>query len=386
MPVANAYLPQHADFANEPRYPLRAVVCQVCRLVQLDTIVDEVNIFSEYAYFSSASDTWLTHARKFCEAITKRLQLTNQSLVVEIASNDGYLLRNFVEAEIPCFGVDPAANVARVACESGVPTEVMFFGLDAAKFLVSKSGRHADLVVANNVLAHVPNLNDFVAGLAHLVGANGVVSLEVPHLGALVSGVQFDTIYHEHYAYWSLMAMERLFARHGLSVLDVEHLRTHGGSIRVQAKAHPISSVSAELLALRAAEQSVGMDFDSYYQGFDSRVNSVLSEFRSWLLDNRAKGKRVAAYGAAAKGNTFLNASHVGVSDIFAVADRSAAKQGRYLPGSHLAVVSPTVLLQMEPDVILILPWNIRGEIVELLRGAGYRGELVTAVPRVEYH
>ena len=383
MPVANSYIPPERAAEPEPAFPLRAVVCEGCRLVQLDTVVDERSIFSDYAYFSSASDTWLAHAARFCEAMTRRLGLGPGSFVVEVASNDGYLLRNFLAAGIPCLGVEPAANVAAVARAAGVPTEARFFGrAAAADILAARGGRPADLVVANNVLAHVPDLDDFIGGLALLAGARGVVSIEAPHLVALVDGVQFDTIYHEHYAYWSLLAMERALARHGLLAFDVERLPTHGGSLRVLASAAR-AAPSAALVALRAEEAARGLDGDAFYRGFGARVREVVAGLSAWLAAARAEGRRVGAYGAAAKGNTLLNAARVTAADILAVADRSPAKQDRLLPGSCIPVVTPEALLALRPDDILILPWNIADEIAGQLAAAGFRGRMVTAVPRI---
>lgn len=384
MPLANSYLPPGADLEAEPSFPLRAVVCAECRMVQLDTVVDAQGIFSDYAYFSSTSESWLEHARRYSAAMIRRLGLNGGSLVIEAASNDGYLLRNFVAAGVPCLGVEPAANIARAARESGVPTEVVFLGVDSADDLLARLGRHADLVIANNVLAHVPDVNDFVAGLARLAGPQGMVSIEAPHLLRMVEGVQFDTIYHEHYAYWSFLAMERLLARHGLNVAQVEELPTHGGSLRVLARARVAAVASESVRALRDLEQCLGLGGDAFYRGFDERVRHVLDDFRNWMAESREQGRRVGAYGAAAKGNTFLNAAGVKADGILAVADRNPVKQGRLLPGSHIPVVSPEELLALAPDDILILPWNIAREIVESLRGAGFRGRLLTAVPRME--
>ncbi len=377
QPVANSYIPPEAAAAPEPRFPLRCVVCRDCRLVQLDTVVDAEGIFSDYAYFSSASASWLDHAARFARDMAARFALNTDSFVVEVASNDGYLLRNFVAAGIPCLGVEPAANVADVARQNGVPTETRFFGEAYARDLVARRG-HADLIAANNVLAHVPAVQDFVAGLAILAGPRGVVSIEAPHLVRLVDGVQFDTIYHEHYAYWSLLAMDLLLSRHGLKVFEVERLATHGGSLRVLASAADRGE-SEGLRAVRAEEAARGLAGDAFYQGFEARVQATLAGFRAWLAG--AKGRRLGAYGAAAKGNTFLNAAGVTASDIRAVADRSPAKQGRLLPGSRIPVVTPEALLAMPLDDILILPWNIGAEIAAQCRAGGFRGRIWTAVP-----
>ncbi|QYU70024.1 class I SAM-dependent methyltransferase [Leptolyngbya sp. 15MV] len=377
QPVANSYIPPEQADRPEPRFPLRCVVCRDCRLVQLDTVVDAEGIFSDYAYFSSASASWLDHAARFSRGMIARFALGRHSFVVEVASNDGYLLRNFVGAGIPCLGVEPAANVAEVARAHGVPTEARFFGEGYARDLVERRG-HADLIAANNVLAHVPAVQDFVAGLAVLAGPRGVVSIEAPHLLRMVEGVQFDTIYHEHYAYWSLRAMEALLLRHGLRVFDVERLATHGGSLRVLASAADRGE-SEGLRAVRAEEAAKGLDGDAFYRGFEDRVRITLDGFRAWLRD--AKGRRIGAYGAAAKGNTFLNAAGATASDILAVADRSTAKQGRLLPGSRIPVVTPEVLLAMPLDDILVLPWNIGAEIASQIRAAGFRGRVWIAVP-----
>lgn len=382
QPVANSYVPPDRADAPEPRFPLRCVVCRDCRLVQLDTVVDAEGIFSDYAYFSSASASWLDHAARFSRAMIGRFGLNASSFVVEVASNDGYLLRNFVAAGIPCLGVEPAANVAEVARRNGVPTETFFLGEATAKDLVARRG-HADLVAANNVFAHVPAINDFTAGLAALAGPKGVVSIEQPHLVRMVDGVQFDTIYHEHYAYWSLLAMEVVLGRHGLRVFDVERLPTHGGSIRVLSSAAD-RGTSAALAELRAEEAARGLAGDAFYEGFDARVRDTLSGFRDWLGAARAAGRRIGAYGAAAKGNTFLNAAGVTAAEIVAVADRSPAKQGRLLPGSHIPVVTPEALLALPLDDILVLPWNIADEVAAQLRAAGFRGRIRIAVPAMK--
>ncbi|MCA3280316.1 MAG: methyltransferase domain-containing protein [Roseomonas sp.] len=377
-PLANDYpLPGSAPL---PRYPLAAVVCGTCRMVQLDHVVKAEAIFTDYAYFSSFSESWLDHAARYAKAMQERLALGAQSFVVEIASNDGYLLRNFVGAGIPCLGVEPAANVAASAIAAGVPTEVRFFGWEAARDIMGRRG-HADLVIANNVLAHVPDVVDFAAGLAHLAGPKGVVTIEAPHLLSFVDGVQFDTIYHEHYAYWSLYAVERLLAAQGLRVFDVEKLATHGGSLRYFASADATRPEAPGLVAARAEEAARGIAGNAFYQGFNARVAEALAAFKAWLAECHAAGMRLGAYGAAAKGNTFLNAAGVTAADFMAVADRNPAKQNRVLPGSAIPVVSPDALLAMNPDAILILPWNLASEISGQLRAAGFKGRLAIALP-----
>ncbi len=384
MPLANAFVPLERGDAADPMFPLNAVVCERCYLVQLDHVVDATAIFSDYAYFSSFSSTWLAHAAAFTRDATARYGLGADSFVVEVASNDGYLLRNFVAAGVPCLGIEPAANVAAVAVASGVPTEVAFFGVDCARRIVAERGP-AGLIVANNVLAHVPDVNDFVAGLAILAGSAGTVSIEAPHLLALMEQTQFDTIYHEHYAYWSLHAMRQVLAAHGLLVYGVEVLPTHGTSLRVLASAD--TSAGARygrfaLAAVEAAETAAGLGTPAPYRDFEPKVRAIVSAFRAWLDAERAAGRRVAAYGAAAKGNTFLNAARVTRDEIVCVADRNPVKQNTLLPGSHIPVVSPEALLAARPDDVLILPWNIASEIAGELRPVReWGGHLLVAVP-----
>lgn len=377
MPLANSYVdPARAD-TPDPVFPLNAMVCERCHLVQLDHIVDPRAIFADYAYFSSYSSGWLAHARRFAAMAAARFGLGAASFVVEVASNDGYLLRNFAAAGIPCLGVEPAANVAAVAAAGGVPTRVAFFGATEARAIVAERG-HADLVIANNVLAHVPDINDFVEGLAILAGPRGVVSIEAPHLLALVEQVQFDTIYHEHYAYWSLHAMRQVLAAHGLVVREAERLATHGSSLRLLAgrRAGPEHQ---GLAAITAAEAACGVATAGFYAGFAPRVAAVLDRFRRHVA-----GQPIAAYGAAAKGNTFLNAAGLTARDITMVADRSPAKQGRLLPGSRVPIVTPEALIAARPAEVVILPWNLADEIARELKpltAAGTR--LVVAVPEL---
>src|SRR5215213_8405453 len=351
QPVANSYVPLEARNKPDPVFPLRVMVCEECKLAQLDHIVDAGGIFNEYAYLSSVSSSWLAHAKAFCETMTHRLDLNRESFVVEIASNDGYLLRNFVAAGVPCLGIEPAANVAALAVQAGVPTQVRFFGREAADALLQERGRSPDLIVANNVLAHVPDLDDFVGGLAGLAGQRGIVSIEAPHLPRLVENVQFDTIYHEHYAYWSLLAAERLLARHGLAVFDVEPLSTHGGSLRLFAQhAAHAPGPSAMLESVRNEERAAGLDTARFYEAFEPRVGGVISAFRTYLAEQKAAGRKVAGYGAAAKGNTFLNAVGATDRDLVFVADANPLKQDHLLPGSRIPVVAPDEILKSPPD------------------------------------
>jgi hypothetical protein len=377
-PLANSYVPPEHAATPDPVFPLNAMACERCHLVQLDHTADATGIFSDYAYFSSFSSTWTAHAAAFCTDATARFGLGPRSFVAEIASNDGYLLRNFVAAGIPCLGVEPAANVAAAAIAAGVPTRIAFFGREEATRIVAAHG-HADLVVANNVFAHVPDVNDFAAGLAILAGPRGVVSIEQPHLLRMIAGVQFDTIYHEHFFYWSLHAMTRALAAHGLTVMRAEELPTHGGSLRVHSSAAPHGDPGA-LAGVQAAEAAARLDQPEGYAGFAPRVGAVLDGLRRHL--RAMKGRRVAAYGAAAKGNTLLNAAGITAADIAMVADRNPAKQGRKLPGSRIPVVTPDALLAFRPEEVLVLPWNIAAEIAGELAPLRHQGgRLVVAVP-----
>jgi SAM-dependent methyltransferase len=384
MPLANSYLTASALRAPEPTYPLVARLCTACLLVQVDDVVPPGAIFSDYAYFSSYSAAWVEHARRYAEAMLYRLRLGPTSEVVEIGSNDGYLLRHFVAAGIPVLGVEPAANVAAVAIEKGLATEIAFFGEATAKRLAA-DGHCADLIAANNVLAHVPDLNDFVAGFKRLLKPQGVATFEFPHLLRLIGQVQFDTIYHEHFSYFSLLTAERVLARHGLRVFDVEELPTHGGSLRLfvghDAAGQP---EGAGLRAVRAAESTARLSEPVGYQGFQARVDLVRDGFLSFLDDAKRKGRRIAAYGAAAKGNTLLNYCGLGTDRIAYVVDRNPHKQGRFLPGSHLPILGPEAVFETKPDDLVILPWNLADEIVqEMADIRAWGGRFVIAVPEI---
>jgi SAM-dependent methyltransferase len=384
-PLANAYLTPAQRDDREPVYPLRAYVCEACWLVQAEAFVAPEDIFSHYAYFSSYSESWVEHARRFTEMARQRFGLDARSLVVEVASNDGYLLRHFVQAGVPVLGIEPAANVAEAARAQGVPTEARFFGRKAAADLI-KRGLSADLVVANNVLAHVPDINDFVAGLSAVLKPTGVVSVEFPHLLKLIEGVQFDTIYHEHFYYLSLLAVETIFARHGLHVFDVEELPTHGGSLRVMAsRAAPTGQTpAAGLLKVRIDEAAAGFDHAESYDAFQRRIAPIREGLLAFLRTARSEGRTVAAYGAAAKGNTLLNFCGVTTELIAYVVDRNPHKQGHFLPGSHLPIHAPEKLEETRPDYVLILPWNIKDEVVAtnaVVRSWG--GRFMIAVPEL---
>ncbi|HEX7873686.1 MAG TPA: class I SAM-dependent methyltransferase [Sphingobium sp.] len=385
MPLANAYLTAQQLTRPEPSYPLRAFVCEQCWLVQADSFVPPEDIFSDYAYFSSYSDSWVEHARRFTDMAQARFGLGAASRVIEVASNDGYLLRHFVAAGVPVLGIEPAANVAEAARAIGVPTEARFFGREAAADLVAR-GLSADLVVGNNVLAHVPDINDFVGGLAAVLKPDGVVSVEFPHLLRLIEGVQFDTIYHEHFYYLSLLAVERVFAAHGLRVFDVEQLPTHGGSLRVLAcrAGSDAQQTGAGVAQVRAEEAAAGLDRVDIYAGFQGQVAPIREALRRFLADAAARNQTVAAYGAAAKGNTLLNFSGVGADSIPYVVDRSPAKQGHFLPGSHVPIFAPDRIAETRPDYVLILPWNIRDEVMaSMAHVRDWGGRFVVAVPEL---
>jgi len=388
QPASNAFVESQAAIHQEKRYPLRAKVCETCKLVQLDFDVAPQELFGNYVYFSSYSDDWLAHAKAYCEMAQKRFALGPLSLVVELASNDGYLLKNFLKMGIAVLGIDPSDTVAAAAEKIGVPTLVQFFGKSVAQEL-ARQGRQADLIIANNVLAHVPQLNDFVAGLALLLRPSGSVTIEFPHLLELIRQVEFDTIYHEHYSYFSLYAIEQVFRRHHLRIYDVERLSTHGGSLRIFASHAHRSDLqdSVSLRELRAQEAAAGLAELPTYLQFAKRVDECRDSLREFLAGAKRDGKRVAAYGAAAKGNTLLNFCGVTAQDISFVADRNPHKQKKLLPGTHIPVVSPEELMQAKPDYVLILPWNLRDEIRQQLAGiTAWGGRFVTPVPLVRIY
>jgi SAM-dependent methyltransferase len=388
QPPSNAFLPADAPAEGERLYPLRARVCERCRLVQLDYDVDPRELFGNYVYFSSYSEDWLRHAEAYCRMAIARFALGPDSLVIELASNDGYLLKNFVAAGIPVLGIDPSDTVALAAERVGVPTLVEFFGEAQARKLVAQ-GRQADLVVGNNVLAHVPAINDFVAGIALVLKPRGIVTIEFPHLLRLIEHVEFDTIYHEHYSYISLFALERVFGSHGLRIHDVEELPTHGGSLRIHASHAARGDLpdSDALRRVRAAEAAAGLADAAVYLRFAARVDACRNSVREFLRDARAAGRTVIGYGAAAKGNTLLNFCGATSADLSCVADRNPHKQGKLLPGSRIPVISPEELLRRQPDYVLILPWNLRTEIMRQLEPVrAWGGRFVTPVPEIQIH
>ena len=384
QPLANSYLSaEQLAAGTEQTYPLHVRVCHRCFLVQADDAVPADAIFdADYAYFSSYSTSWVEHARRYAQAMARRFGLGPESLVVEVASNDGYLLQHFVAMDVPVLGIEPTANTAEAARARGVPTEVMFFG-EASGCGLAAQGRRADLMAANNVLAHVPDIADFVAGFREVLKDEGVLTFEFPHLLNLIEKVQFDTIYHEHFSYLSLLAVEQVLRATGLRPFDVERLTTHGGSLRVFCCHMGSGHEETEALgALRTAEHAAGLDRIETYAGFAPRVEAVRAGFRAFLAAEKAPGRRLAAYGAAAKGNTFLNYCGTRTDDILAVFDASPAKQGRFLPGSHLPILAPDAVRDLRPDDLLILPWNLKDEIMSqmaFIRDWG--GRFVTASP-----
>jgi hypothetical protein len=347
---------------------LHVWVCRKCFLVQLSEYVRAEEIFTEYAYFSSYSSAWLKHAEDYVGMISERLCLGPKSFVVELASNDGYLLQYFVKRGIPCLGIEPAANVAKAARERGVETDVSFFDESTAERLRSE-GKMADLVLGNNVLAQVPDLNSFVAGIPIILKPTGTVTFEFPHLQRLFDENQFDTIYHEHFSYFSLIASEAIFAKHGLTVFDVEELWTHGGSLRIHARhaADTSRPPTARLSALRAREEELGYRRIDTYTRFEERVRETKRKLLELLIDAKRKGKRVAGYGAPGKGNTLLNYCGIRTDFIDFTVDRNPYKQGKFLPGTHIPIFPPSHLDEQKPDFILILPWNLKDEIMKQL-------------------
>lgn len=383
-PLSNAYVSRADIEARRDRaYPLIVRVCPACHLVQAQEVVAHADIFDEdYAYFSSYSDSWVKHAQRYVQAMKQRYKLDQNSQVIEVASNDGYLLQHFVAAGIPALGIEPTESTARVAIKKGVPTRIAYFGSALGQQLANE-GFTADLTAANNVLAHVPDIGDFAAGFAKVLKPEGVATFEFPHLLNLIRLVAFDTIYHEHYSYLSLLTVERIFKAAGLRVFDVETLETHGGSLRVFAcredASHPRK---ATVDAILSEERAAGLDTLAAYEGFQAHIAACCESFRHFLQSARAEGKTVAAYGAAAKGNTFFNVCGVSADDIEVIADRSHAKQGKWLPGSHIPIVAPERLIALKPDYVVIVAWNLAGEIraqLSELEAAGTR--FVTAIP-----
>jgi hypothetical protein len=382
-PLCESFLPaDHLD-RMEPFYPLKVWVCRKCFLVQLSQYVKVEEIFTEYAYFSSFSTAWLKHAEDYVAMISKRLSLNKDSFVVELASNDGYLLQYFVKTGIPCLGVEPAANVAKSAEEKGVKTQVSFFNEQTAKEMRA-AGKMADLVLGNNVFAQVPDVNTFVGGIPTILKPKGTVTFEFPHLMQLFENNQFDTIYHEHFSYFSLIAAEAIFARHGLTIFDVEELWTHGGSLRIYArhKADESRPLTERLLALRAREEEKGYRRIEIYTRFDERVRETKRKILEVLIDAKRRGKRVVGYGAPGKGNTLLNYCGIRTDFIDFTVDRNPYKHGRFLPGTHIPIFPPARLDEAKPDYVFILPWNLKDEIMaQLSHVRSWGGKFIVPIP-----
>jgi SAM-dependent methyltransferase len=383
-PLCESFLPADKLDGLEPYFPLHTYVCDSCFLVQLKEYVSPDDIFREYAYFSSYSTSWVEHARTYCVMIKERLGLGPDSLVVELASNDGYLLQHFLPLGVPVLGIEPAENVAREAVAKGVPTRTEFFGVKLAEALVGE-GLKADLIAGNNVLAQVPDLNDFVAGIARLLKPEGVVTLEFPHIGKLIAENQFDTIYHEHFSYFSLSTIEHLAARHALKVIDVEELSTHGGSLRVylalrSSRRMPLPGVAA----LLARERAQGLLDIPTYQAFGEQVKRTKRELLSFLIKAKSAGKHICGYGAPGKGNTLLNYCGIGTDFLDFTVDRNPYKHGRFTPGMHIPIYPPDAIAAAKPDYILILPWNLKSEIVEQMRFVkNWGAKFIVPIPEV---
>lgn len=385
-PPSNAYLTNISLRRPEKWFPLKVVVCETCWLVQAEAYSRAAELFNEeYAYFSSFSSQWLAHAQAYVSEMTSRLGLGAQSLVVEVASNDGYLLQYVKQRGIPCFGIEPTASTAAASRLKGIETLEEFFGTELAARLVN-TDRQADLTAANNVLAHVPNINDFVRGFSILLKPDGVATFEFPHLLNLIEGNQFDTIYHEHFSYLSLHAVDTIFSANGLLIFDVQELPTHGGSLRVLAQRKDTGNRlrTTQVDELLANEQAAGMHGSTFYEGFQAKAEKVKDDFLAFLIEARHNGKQVAAYGAAAKGNTLLNFAGIRPDLISFVVDKNPAKQGKFMPGSRIPIVNEQVLYQDRPDYVVILPWNLKEEVIQQLAAIrDWGGKFVTAVPQL---
>ncbi|GJL60500.1 MAG: methyltransferase [Nitrospirales bacterium] len=387
-PFSNSYVKAECLGEMEPFFPLYAFVCSRCLLVQLKDCSSPERIFSDYAYFSSYSDLWLQHVRVYTDMIQERIKLDERSLVVEVASNDGYLLQYFVKKGIPVLGIEPAENVAKVATEKGISTRVSFFGERSAQCLVEE-GKQADLLIGNNVLAHVPDLNDFVRGLQTLLKPQGVITMEFPHVMRLMEENQFDTIYHEHFSYFSFVTVEQVFRSHGLILFDVEELPTHGGSLRIYARHEADHSklVESRVAALQDREKKAGLQTLEHYLSFAEKVHHTKRQLLSFLIEAKEKGKTIVGYGAPAKGNTLLNYCGIRTDFIDYTVDRSPHKQGLYLPGTHIPIHDPDAIRETKPDYVLILPWNLKDEIMQQMACIrDWGGAFVVPIPEVRVY
>ena len=384
-PLCESYVsPENAN-RMEPFYPLRVLVCDNCFLAQLEQYVSAEEIFSEYAYFSSYSDSWLEHVKRYTDMIVNRLNLTRLSTVMELASNDGYLLQYFVQKGIKAMGVEPAANVAAAAVKKGVPTVIRFFGRDTATELAAQYGQ-VDLLIGNNVLAQVPDLNDFVGAMTRVLKPRGVITIEFPHLMRLMNENQFDTIYHEHFSYFSLITAENVFAHHGLVLFDVEELPTHGESLRIYARhgADNTKPVGTRVVEMRERENEAGLDHIETYGHFGEQVKETKRKLLEFLIRAKREGKTIVGYGAPGKGNTLLNYCGIRGDFIDYTVDRNTYKQGKLLPGTHIPILHPDIINQTRPDYVLILPWNFKDEIMAQLSGIReWGGKFVVPIPEV---
>jgi SAM-dependent methyltransferase len=385
-PLCESFLPSDQLDQMEPFYPLQVYVCGNCFLVQLQEYVAPEQIFSDYAYFSSYSDSWLAHAKRYADRMVERFGIGEKSFVVELASNDGYLLQYFLEKKVPVLGIEPAANVAAFGVKKGVPSLVKFFGRETARELAAE-GKQADLLLGNNVLAQVPDLNDFVAGMKILLKPAGVITMEFPHLQCLMEENQFDTIYHEHFSYFSFLTAEKIFAAHGLTLFDVEELPSHGGSLRIYARHAEDDSkpVGERVGKLRAREESTGFTRLECYSRFAEHVKETKRKLLAFMIGAKQEGKHIAGYGAPGKGNTLLNYCAIRSDFLDYTVDRNPLKQGKFLPGTHIPILPPQRIRETRPDYLLILPWNLKEEIMqqnEYIRDWG--GKFVVPIPEVQ--
>jgi SAM-dependent methyltransferase len=385
-PLCQTHIAPEQLHEMEPFYPLHAYVCGKCFLVQLQEFVSPDSIFSEYAYFSSYSASWVAHAKRYVDMAIQRFGLGPQSRVMEIASNDGYLLQHFVAAGVPVLGIEPAANVARVAIEKGIPSTVRFFGRKTATEIASETGR-PDLLLGNNVLAHVPDLNDFVGGMKILLAPHGVITMEFPHLGKLIAENQFDTIYHEHFSYFSFVAVEKVFAHHGLTIFDVDQIPTHGGSLRIYARHTDYVQlpIEARVNALRNAEIADGFTKLERYRGFGDRVMATKRKLLAFLIEAKQSGKKVVGYGAPGKGNTLLNYCGIRTDFLDFTVDANPYKQGKFTPGTRIPILAPEAIRGARPNYVLILPWNLKDEISQVASYVReWGGKFVVPIPEVQ--
>ncbi len=382
-PLANSYLKEEQLSGMEPFFPLHVYVCEKCHLVQLPEFQSPETIFDDYAYFSSYSDSWLKHAKDYTDLMVQRFGFDTRSAIVEIASNDGYLLQYFKEKAIPVLGIEPAKNVAEAAQKKGIPTISRYFGVDTATVLAAEK-KHADLLIGNNVLAHVPNLNDFVKGMKIILKPDGIITMEFPHLMRLMEENQFDTIYHEHFSYFSFMTVKKIFAEHGLTVFDVEELSTHGGSLRIYARHHEDQSkpVGQRVKDLLNKEAAAGFNTLAHHLSFNPKVIAIKQDILDFMIQAKKAGKSIAGYGAPAKGNTLLNYCGIRTDFIDYTVDRSPHKQALFLPGTHIPIYHPDKIVETKPDYLMILPWNLKDEIMaQMACIRDWGGKFVTFIP-----